>query len=104
MKAEIESYSVNFLDLTVYKGPKFRSSGHLDSKVYFKPTDSHQLLHTNSFHPRHTFPGIVKSQILRYHRNCSDLIEFHKACTLLEKALAPRSPSLRKSKSNCSKI
>ena len=90
MKAEIEFHSVNFLDLTVYKGPRFRTSGYLDSKVYFKPTDSHQLLHTNSFHPKHTFPGIVKSQILRYYRNCSDLTEFNKACTLLEQALAPR--------------
>ena len=90
MQAEIEFHSVNFLDLTVYKGPKFRTSGHLDSKVYFKPTDSHQLLHTNSFHRKHTFPGIVKSQILRYYRNCSDLTEFNKACTLLEQALAPR--------------
>ena len=90
MKAEIHNNSVDFLDLTIYKGSKFISSGYLDSKVYFKPTDSHQLLHTNSFHPKHTFPGIVKSQILRYHRNCSDHIEFDKACALLEKALIPR--------------
>ena len=90
MKAEIELHLDNFLDLTIYKGARFRTSGYLDLKVYFKPTDSHQLLNTNSFHPKHTFPGIVKSQILKYYRNCSDPTEFNKACTLLEQALAPR--------------
>ena len=90
MKAEIQYHSVDFLDVTVYKGPRFQSTGLLDTKVFFKPTDTHQLLHTNSFHPKHTFPGIVKSQVLRYHRNCTDPKEFHSACSLLEKALLPR--------------
>ena len=72
MKSEIEFHLVNVLDLTVYKGPRFRTLGYLYSKVYSKPTNSHQLLHINSFRHKHTFPGIAKSQILRYHRNCSD--------------------------------
>ena len=38
------------------------------SKVYVKPTDTQNLLHTESFHPPHTTRGILKSQLIRYKR------------------------------------
>jgi len=44
---------VNFLDTTVYKLCEADVTT-LQTKVYFKDTDSHQLLHTKSFHPKHT--------------------------------------------------
>lgn len=53
---------MNFLDITTYKGPDFPRTGLLDTKVYFKETDTYQLLFKTSFHPRHTFRGLVKSQ------------------------------------------
>ena len=66
--------SIDFLDITIYKGLQFQVSGILDTRVYFKPTDSHELLHTSSFHPKHIFSGIVKSQIIRFHRTFLTLI------------------------------
>ena len=102
LKATISDLSVDFLDVTIYKGIQFESSGYLDYKVYFKPTDTHQLLHSKSFHPKHTFKGIVKSQIIRFHRNSSNKQNLYEACSILFSALKSRgysTRSLRKIKS-----
>ena len=32
--------------------------------VFFKTTDTHELLHTTSSHPKHTVKGILKYQII----------------------------------------
>ena len=95
LKATISDKSVDFLDVTIYKGTKFETSGYLDYKVFFKPTDTHQLLHCKSFHPHHTFKGIVKSQIIRFHRNSSNKQNFNEACSILFNALKPRGYSTR---------
>jgi hypothetical protein len=63
----ISKHSIDFLDITIYKGPRTTQTGILETKVFFKPTDTHELLHKWSFHPKHTFKGIVKSQFLRFH-------------------------------------
>lgn len=83
----ISENSVDFLDVTLYKGSKFKHEGILDTKVYFKPTDTHELLDKNSFHPKHTFQGIIKSQIIRYFKICSDNDTFNEACSTLFNAL-----------------
>lgn len=74
---------VNFLDITWYKGDRFRNENILDHKVYFKKTDTHSLLHHESSHPQHTFTGIVKSQILRYYRLCNNPQDFEQATNIL---------------------
>ena len=66
LTASIQEKSNDYLDVTVFKGPLMSSKGILDTKIYFKPTDTHQLLHKASFHPKHTFKGILKSQIMRF--------------------------------------
>ena len=55
----------------------------LDTKVYFKPTDTHRLLHKTSYHPGHTFKAILKSQILRYYRICANPADFANSIKLL---------------------
>ena len=50
-KATIHENSIDCLDTTIYKDPKYQNS--LLTKVYFKPTDIHQLLDNTSFHPKH---------------------------------------------------
>ncbi|XP_074646585.1 uncharacterized protein LOC141902624 [Tubulanus polymorphus] len=90
LKFEISDTSVNFLDVTTFKGPRFETSGTVDTKVYFKPTDSHQLLHRSSFHPKHTFSGIVKSQILRFRRICNNDSDLHAASGTVLKVLRGR--------------
>lgn len=83
LKSTISSESISFLDVTIFKGENFRNNSRLDTKVYFKPTDTHELLHRTSYHPSHTFRGIVKSQILRFKRICSNIEDFHEACSIL---------------------
>ena len=83
----ISESSVDFLDVTVYKGQKYMHEQILDTKVFFKPTDTHELLHKSSFHPKHTFAGIIKSQIMRFWRISSDTHNFDLACSTLFKAL-----------------
>ena len=57
-----------FLDTLVYKKPIGIDESELCTRVFFKPTDTHQLLFGSSCHPRHTTRGILKSQILRFKR------------------------------------
>ena len=49
-----------------------KETGTFETKVYFKPTDTMELLHNKSHHPNHTFKGLIKSQILRYVRICNN--------------------------------
>lgn len=90
LKTELKSQSIDFLDTTVYKGPAFTDNQILDIKVHFKATDTHALLHKTSFHPIHTFRGIVKSQISRFKRICTREEEFKKAVGTLFRALRRR--------------
>ena len=90
VKFEIDGSLINFLDTVTYKGPNFGLTGKLDIKVYFKTTDSHALLHKSSFHPKHTFRGIVKSQLLRFHRISTRREDFMEATKILFSALRQR--------------
>jgi hypothetical protein len=74
--------SVNFLDTTVY-WQVINNSKHLRTRVYFKPTDSRCLIHQDSFHPKSTCNGAVKSQMLRYARRCSQKSDFDTATSQL---------------------
>ena len=106
LKATLDQNQIDFLDVTVFKGPRFRTENILDSKVFCKPTDTHQLLHKKSFHPKHTFSGILKSQFLRYNRICNNEVDFEQACSTLLHALRERGYSkrfLRRVKSNTMK-
>lgn len=90
LEAEIHEQTIDFLDTTVYKGPTFETDNKLDIKVFFKKTDTHALLYKSSFHPKHTFKGIVKSQILRFKRICTQQTDFREAVQILFKALRGR--------------
>jgi len=87
----ITSYSeIDFLDDTTFKDPDVTATGRLDTMVFFKPTDSNALLHRSSFHPRHTFRGILKSQLIRFERICSRTEDRDSATTIIFKALQKR--------------
>ena len=90
IKHTFSDQEVNFLDTVTYKGQKWQNSNCLDIKIYFKETDSHSLLYKTSYHPRHTYSGIVKSQLLRFHRICSDKEHFYEATKVLFSALRKR--------------
>ena len=90
VKYELRSEKINFLDTEVFirGGPDGRTG--LGTRVYFKPTDTHALLHRSSYHPRHTFRGIVKSQLIRFRRICVAEADVQSATRTLFRALRPR--------------
>ena len=81
---------IEFLDTQVYKHIDESGTCKLKTKVFFKPTDTHQLLHRNSFHPTHTFTGIVKSQFIRFKRISSTIFDYNEASYTLIKVLINR--------------
>jgi hypothetical protein len=87
---QVADHLIQFLDLAIYK--KYLDNGEceLRTRVYFKTTDKHQLLHAKSFHPRHTSQGIIKSQLIRYKRLCSTQDEYKDACNILWSVLKLR--------------
>lgn len=87
---EIGEMNINFLDTTVFKGPNFNENRRLDIKVHFKKTDKHCLLHKNSFHPKHTHRGLIKSQLTRFKRICTQDEDFFEATRILFSALRNR--------------
>lgn len=92
---------VDFLDTTVYKVKDDDDNTVLQTKVFFKETDTHQLLHRDSFHPRHTTKGILTSQLLRFKRISSCKADYDEACSTLFRSLRKRgysSSMLRKRK------
>ena len=103
LKAVTNKTTIDFLDTTTFKGPKFQIENKLDIKVYFKDTDTHALLHKSSHHPRHTFAGLIKSQLLRFHRICTQPDDFKKATKILFTALSSRGYS-RSFLKNCFKL
>ena len=58
--------------------------------TYFEPTDTRQLLYKDLFHPTHTFSGILKSQLLRFHRICNNKSDFEEAIQILFHSLRQR--------------
>ncbi|CAB1313254.1 unnamed protein product, partial [Coregonus sp. 'balchen'] len=68
---------------------------YLHTKVYIKETDTHALLHQSSFHPKHTFRGIVMSQLIRFYRLCTQQRDFNTATGTLFEALRRRGYSKR---------
>lgn len=87
---EYSQKEINFLDTTI-----FIADSKLQTKVFFKPTDTHQLLHKSSFHPKHTFKGLLKSQIIRFKRICSFKSDFDDTCKILFAVLKHRGYGLR---------
>lgn len=65
IKATVSSQSVDYLDVTLFKGPGFRQTGKLDTKLYTKPSSSHLHLPRTSHHPESTFQSILSGQKMR---------------------------------------
>ncbi|XP_041928729.1 uncharacterized protein LOC121693401 [Alosa sapidissima] len=95
LKSTIDLHSVNFLDTTLFLTPSTPTHSSLSTKIFFKPTDTHALLHKSSYHPKHTFRGIIKSQIIRFHRICTFPTDLQEAIEILFRALRPRGYSKR---------
>ena len=67
----ISTESVEFLDIRIYKGSRFRETGILDVQTHFKPTNTFQYLHFSSSHPKGVFKGLVKGEAIQFLRSNS---------------------------------
>ena len=90
VKFQARNNIIEFLDTHVYKNYYTNDKCTLATKVYFKDTDTHQLLHRSSFHPRHTFQSIIKSQMIRFKRISTTHEDYKEAADTLIKVLITR--------------
>ncbi|XP_011407404.1 PREDICTED: uncharacterized protein LOC105314749 [Amphimedon queenslandica] len=70
--------TINFLDITIYKGEDFSETNKLSIKTYQKEINRYQYLHFNSNHPIHIFKGLIIGETIRYVRTNSTIIEYKK--------------------------
>lgn len=84
-----KKFITEFLDTLIYKHYG-DDCVVLRTRVFFKSTDTHQLLHGRSFHPRHSCRGVLKSQLIRFKRICSTKAEYEHAAFTLYRVLKGR--------------
>ena len=56
-------YHFTIFDTCVYKGDQFKKHSILDVHTHFKPTETFQYTHFDSFHPPGVRKGFIKGQI-----------------------------------------
>ncbi|XP_072017043.1 uncharacterized protein [Amphiura filiformis] len=57
--------TIQFLDLVIYKGKRFKEKGILDIKCHTKKTETGQFLHRSSCHPQPVFDGFIRAEVMR---------------------------------------
>ena len=76
-------HSIDFLDINIYKGPRFQSSGTLDLQPHYKLTNIFSYLHFSSSHPPHVQTGLIKGELTRLLRLSSSPSTYAKHVNLL---------------------
>jgi Reverse transcriptase (RNA-dependent DNA polymerase) len=84
-----------YLDITVYKGPKYELHRKLDTKVFFKATNKLLYLPAISHHPGIHKTGVIKGEAIRCLRNTSDKAKWLNAMNWIFKGLRQRGYSGR---------
>ena len=94
---EMNSVSCDFLDLTIYRKPQDWLTPNRGTfklcfytKLYQKPKNLYQYLHWNSNHDTTVFKAIIKGEVIRYLRICSERKWFRMAKTNLKNRLLQR--------------
>lgn len=82
--------SIDFLDITLFKSLSNNNTITLLHKPFFKPTSTFPYVHTTSYHPPHTYKGIMKSQLIRLKRNSSTHIDYINATDTMINSLTKR--------------
>jgi hypothetical protein len=67
---------VEFLDLRIFKGPRFRTEHILDLSVHQKRFNKYLYIPASSFHPSPAKRSWIHAELQRYVRNCSSLEDF----------------------------
>lgn len=87
---EASEHSIQFLDLVIYKGDRFKTTNILDIKCHTKKTETGQFLHRSSCHPQSVFDGFLRGEILRYARNNNNLNTFEEKKSFFKEKLSKR--------------
>ena len=82
--------SVNFLDLTIYKGPDHHRNHKLDIKTYQKPQNLYQYLDFSSAHPKSVFKSLVLGECIRFARTNTRHETFMATTRIFQKRLQER--------------
>lgn len=61
-----------FLDLVIFKGPRFREKQQFDVKIYQKLQNKYLYLPPNSFHPKAVFTSYISAELDRYRTYCNN--------------------------------
>ena len=77
---QIDNTSVNFLDITIFKGSRFANDNILDSKAFEKPLNNHLFLPPISFHLPSIFDSWIGEYINRFRLICSNELDFIESC------------------------
>ena len=88
--ATVSETSLDFLDTTIFKGPRFQQCNILDHKIYYKPTDTHQYLEASSHHPEACHKGLIKGQFIRLARLHNNFQHFRAAAKQMSKFFRQR--------------
>jgi hypothetical protein len=64
---------INFLDLVIFKGERFKMKNILDIKVHQKELNKYLYIPYESFHSNSLKKGFIKAELIRYIRNSSSL-------------------------------
>ena len=82
--------SIDFLDLTIYKGQSFQFTNILDTKTFQKQLNLYQYLHFTSNHPKKVFKALIKGECIRYIRTNSTPESYTATVYTLQKRLMKR--------------
>ena len=75
---EVNKEQLTFLDITLYKGERFKQHNILDVKTHIKKTNEQLYIHEKSYHPTTTKRGIIKGETTRYLRKNANNTAVHR--------------------------
>ena len=84
------STSIDFLEITIFKGTGFDYTNLLDIKTYQKARNLYQYLHYTSEHPRSVFKGLIRGECIRYLRTNTLECDFNTIIAMFKMRLHQR--------------
>ena len=82
--------TVDFLDLTIYKGHLFPFTNILDTKTFQKPQNLYQYLHYSSCHQPAVYKAIISGELVRYVRTNTSETNYEVMTTQFKNRLLTR--------------
>jgi hypothetical protein len=79
IKYNISQYQIKFLDLTISKGPRFKSRGLLDVRVYQKEVSNFLYIPFTSFHTLQIKNSFIRTELDRYATHNSSPMDYMRA-------------------------